>query len=61
MWMPVIIFCGINSGCNFWTKDIYDTQAECETIVMSLLVKLDADPVIEFTEGVCLPVKLKQV
>jgi hypothetical protein len=25
------------------------------------LAKLDADPVIEFTEGVCLPVKLKQI
>jgi hypothetical protein len=57
--MPVIFFCLIDGSCKFWTDDLRQTRKECEAVVMPMLVKLDKEDVIEFSEGACLPVKIR--
>jgi hypothetical protein len=59
MWMPVIFFCMVNGDCNFWTTELFDNKQECELVVLKTMSKMDAEPAISASEGVCLPVKLR--
>lgn len=61
MWMPVIFFCMIDGSCNFWTTDLFDNKKECEVVVLKTMSKLDEEPTVAMSEGVCLPVKIKGI
>ena len=59
MWMPIVFFCMIDGNCNFWTTEIFDNKKECELVVLKDMSKLDEQPAVAASEGVCLPIKIK--
>ncbi len=61
MYIPVIFFCLVNGECNFWTADIFQNKTDCEVLVRAKLMHMDSEPAINAAEGVCLPVKIKQI
>ena len=61
MYIPVIFFCLVNGECNFWTADIFQNKTDCEVLVRAKLMHMDNEPAIGAAEGVCLPVKIKQI
>lgn len=61
MYIPVIFFCLVNGECNFWTADIFQNKTDCEVLVRAKLMHMDSEPAISAAEGVCLPVKIKQI
>jgi hypothetical protein len=61
MWMPVIFFCMVDGSCNFWTTELFDSKKECEIVVLKTMSKLDDEPTVSASEGVCLPVKIKGI
>ncbi len=51
----------IDGSCNFSTTDLFDSKKECEVVVLKTMSKLDEEPTVAMSEGVCLPVKLKGI
>jgi hypothetical protein len=51
----------VDGSCSFWTSDLFDNKKECEIVVLKTMSKLDDEPTVAMSEGVCLPVKIKGI
>jgi hypothetical protein len=58
-WIAVAVFC-IDGQCAFWKSDEnYYKQSDCEIAAMFFMEKAELELPIQFIEGVCLPIKIK--